>query len=59
MSVDELGELLIVRGDTSGVALMYSLGGGLLAVSAWVLVLTLFIVLEVTRGFSRGVLRSV
>lgn len=43
----------------SGVALIYSLGGGLLAVSAWVLVLTLFIVLELTRGFSRGVLRSV
>nr|YP_002519831.1 NADH dehydrogenase subunit 6 [Xanthichthys auromarginatus]BAH10289.1 NADH dehydrogenase subunit 6 [Xanthichthys auromarginatus] len=59
LSVDELGELLTVRGDTSGVALMYSLGGGLLAVSAWVLVLTLFIVLELTRGFSRGVLRSV
>lgn len=57
--MDELGELLTVRGDTSGVALMYSLGGGLLAVSAWVLVLTLFIVLELTRGFSRGVLRSV
>nr|WNH17978.1 NADH dehydrogenase subunit 6 [Melichthys niger] len=59
LSVDELGELLTVRGDTSGVALMYSLGGGLLAVSAWVLVLTLFVVLELTRGFSRGVLRSV
>nr|YP_002519649.1 NADH dehydrogenase subunit 6 [Canthidermis maculata]BAH10224.1 NADH dehydrogenase subunit 6 [Canthidermis maculata] len=58
-SVDELGELLVVRGDTSGVALMYSLGGGLLAVSAWVLVLTLFVVLELTRGFNRGVLRSV
>lgn len=59
LSVDELGELLVVRGDTSGVALMYSLGGGLLAVSAWVLVLTLFVVLELTRGFNRGVLRSV
>nr|YP_002519727.1 NADH dehydrogenase subunit 6 [Rhinecanthus aculeatus]BAH10276.1 NADH dehydrogenase subunit 6 [Rhinecanthus aculeatus] len=59
LSVDELGELLTVRGDVSGVALMYSLGGGLLAVSAWVLVLTLFVVLELTRGFNRGVLRSV
>lgn len=57
--MDELGELLTVRGDVSGVALMYSSGGGLLAISAWVLVLTLFIVLELTRGFSRGVLRSV
>lgn len=57
--MDELGELLTVRGDVSGVALMYSLGGGLLAVSAWVLVLTLFVVLELTRGFNRGVLRSV
>nr|WNH21138.1 NADH dehydrogenase subunit 6 [Sufflamen bursa] len=58
-SVDELGELLTVRGDASGIALMYSLGGGLLAVSAWVLVLTLFVVLELTRGFNRGALRSV
>nr|WNH19343.1 NADH dehydrogenase subunit 6 [Balistes capriscus] len=59
LSVDELGEALAVRGDISGVALMYSSGGGALAISAWVLVLTLFVVLELTRGFNRGVLRSV
>lgn len=47
------------RGDTGGVALMYSLGGGILVISAWVLLLTLFVVLELTRGLSRGALRAV
>lgn len=59
MSVDELGELSVFRGDTGGVALMYSLGGGMLVISAWVLLLTLFVVLELTRGLSRGTLRAV
>nr|YP_009045859.1 NADH dehydrogenase subunit 6 [Siniperca roulei]YP_009045872.1 NADH dehydrogenase subunit 6 [Siniperca undulata]AID15564.1 NADH dehydrogenase subunit 6 [Siniperca roulei]AID15577.1 NADH dehydrogenase subunit 6 [Siniperca undulata]AKA63405.1 NADH dehydrogenase subunit 6 [Siniperca roulei] len=57
--VDELGEFSMLRGDTGGVALMYSLGGGMLVVSAWVLLLTLFVVLELTRGLSRGTLRAV
>nr|AHF48912.1 NADH dehydrogenase subunit 6 [Siniperca chuatsi x Siniperca scherzeri] len=57
--VDELGEFTVLRGDTGGVALMYSLGGGMLVVSAWVLLLTLFVVLELTRGLSRGTLRAV
>nr|YP_009059634.1 NADH dehydrogenase subunit 6 [Piaractus mesopotamicus]YP_009093559.2 NADH dehydrogenase subunit 6 [Piaractus brachypomus]AIN79163.1 NADH dehydrogenase subunit 6 [Piaractus mesopotamicus]AJG35768.1 NADH dehydrogenase subunit 6 [Colossoma macropomum]AOR96363.1 NADH dehydrogenase subunit 6 [Piaractus brachypomus] len=52
-------EFFIVRGDTSGVALMYSFGGGMLIVSGWVLLLTLFVVLELTRGLSRGALRAV
>nr|QJW33587.1 NADH dehydrogenase subunit 6 [Ammocrypta beanii] len=56
---DELGELSVFRGDIGGVALMYSAGGGMLIISAWVLLLTLFVVLELTRGLSRGSLRAV
>nr|YP_009176345.1 NADH dehydrogenase subunit 6 [Serranidae sp. JL-2015]ALI86636.1 NADH dehydrogenase subunit 6 [Serranidae sp. JL-2015]QXN53166.1 NADH dehydrogenase subunit 6 [Stereolepis doederleini]BDB06979.1 NADH dehydrogenase subunit 6 [Stereolepis doederleini] len=59
VSVEELGEFSVLRGDVGGVALMYSLGGGMLVVSAWVLLLTLFVVLELTRGLSRGALRAV
>nr|YP_004733006.1 NADH dehydrogenase subunit 6 [Histiopterus typus]BAK52353.1 NADH dehydrogenase subunit 6 [Histiopterus typus] len=57
--VDELGEFSVFRGDVGGVALMYSLGGGMLVISAWVLLLTLFVVLELTRGLARGTLRAV
>nr|YP_010963369.1 NADH dehydrogenase subunit 6 [Psettodes belcheri]WNK75602.1 NADH dehydrogenase subunit 6 [Psettodes belcheri] len=57
--VDEYGELSVFRGDMGGVALMYSEGGGMLVISAWVLLLTLFVVLELTRGLSRGALRAV
>nr|YP_009178110.1 NADH dehydrogenase subunit 6 [Pseudanthias dispar]AJW75401.1 NADH dehydrogenase subunit 6 [Pseudanthias dispar]WNH20826.1 NADH dehydrogenase subunit 6 [Pseudanthias bicolor] len=49
----------LFRGDLGGVALMYSAGGGMLVVSAWVLLLTLFVVLEVTRGLARGSIRAV
>nr|YP_010343094.1 NADH dehydrogenase subunit 6 [Paracentropogon rubripinnis]UOA66671.1 NADH dehydrogenase subunit 6 [Paracentropogon rubripinnis] len=56
---DELGEFSVFRGDVGGVALMYSAGGGMLLISAWVLLLTLFVVLELTRGLSRGSLRAV
>ncbi|YP_002887531.1 NADH dehydrogenase subunit 6 (mitochondrion) [Xiphias gladius] len=59
VSVDELGEFSVFRGDVGGVALMYSLGGWMLIISAWVLLLTLFVVLELTRGLSRGALRAV
>lgn len=38
---------------------MYSSGGGILLLGAWVLLLTLFVVLELTRGLSRGALRAV
>nr|YP_009383805.1 NADH dehydrogenase subunit 6 [Cottus volki]ARS44068.1 NADH dehydrogenase subunit 6 [Cottus volki] len=56
---DELGDFSVFRGDIGGVALMYSSGGGMLVLSAWVLLLTLFVVLELTRGLSRGALRAV
>nr|BBG74472.1 NADH dehydrogenase subunit 6 [Bathytyphlops sewelli] len=59
VTVDEFKELMAVRGDVSGVALMYSSGGGMLVVCAWVLLLALFVVLELTRGLSRGALRAV
>nr|YP_009685866.1 NADH dehydrogenase subunit 6 [Aphyosemion gabunense]QDV92582.1 NADH dehydrogenase subunit 6 [Aphyosemion gabunense] len=49
----------IFQSDTGGVALVYSYGGWVLVVGAWVLLLTLFVVLELTRGASRGVLRVV
>nr|YP_009509655.1 NADH dehydrogenase subunit 6 [Metynnis hypsauchen]AXF36062.1 NADH dehydrogenase subunit 6 [Metynnis hypsauchen] len=52
-------EFFVIRGDVSGVALLYSFGGGMLIVSGWVLLLTLFVVLELTRGLSRGALRAV
>nr|YP_003331391.1 NADH dehydrogenase subunit 6 [Conocara murrayi]BAI50245.1 NADH dehydrogenase subunit 6 [Conocara murrayi] len=57
--VEEFKEFFVLRGDSSGVALMYSSGGGMLVVSAWMLLLALFVVLELTRGLSRGALRAV
>nr|WNH21853.1 NADH dehydrogenase subunit 6 [Starksia sluiteri]WNH22659.1 NADH dehydrogenase subunit 6 [Starksia starcki] len=59
VSSDEFSEFTMFRGDMGGVAMMYSMGGGLLVLSAWVLLLTLFVVLELTRGVSRGALRAV
>lgn len=56
---DESGVFAMGRGDISGVALMFTTGGPLLMISAWVLLLTLFVVLELTRGLSRGTLRAV
>lgn len=32
--MDELGDFSVLRGDIGGVALMYSLGGGMLVISA-------------------------
>nr|YP_009131109.1 NADH dehydrogenase subunit 6 [Lophiosilurus alexandri]AHY86280.1 NADH dehydrogenase subunit 6 [Lophiosilurus alexandri]ANJ59942.1 NADH dehydrogenase subunit 6 [Lophiosilurus alexandri] len=57
--VDEFKEFFMVRGDVSGISLMYSVGGGMLVVCGWVLLLCLFVVLELTRGLSRGALRAV
>nr|YP_009117973.1 NADH dehydrogenase subunit 6 [Pomacanthus xanthometopon]AJE75226.1 NADH dehydrogenase subunit 6 [Pomacanthus xanthometopon] len=58
-TVEEFSEFSVVRADTEGVALMYSSGGVLLFIGAWVLLLTLIVVLELTRGSSRGTLRAV
>nr|UZC55325.1 NADH dehydrogenase subunit 6 [Campostoma anomalum] len=57
--IDGLKELSMLRGDVGGVAMMYSLGGSMLVICAWVLLLTLLVVLELTRGLSRGTLRAV
>lgn len=57
--MEGLKEISVLRGDTSGVALVYSLGGEILAVCALALLLTLLGVLELTRGLSRGTLRAV
>nr|YP_006883418.1 NADH dehydrogenase subunit 6 [Glyptothorax fokiensis fokiensis]AFK11782.1 NADH dehydrogenase subunit 6 [Glyptothorax fokiensis fokiensis] len=57
--VDEFKEFFMVRGDVGGVSFMYSVGGGMLVVCAWVLLLCLFVVLELTRGLNRGALRAV
>nr|BAI77259.1 NADH dehydrogenase subunit 6 [Centrophryne spinulosa] len=59
LSVEELGEFCVLRGDVAGVAMMYSFGGAMLVISAWVLLPTLFVVLELTRGLARGTLRAV
>lgn len=59
MVIDNIKEFSILRGDTSGVAVIYSSGGAMLVICAWVLLLTLFVVLELTRGLSRGALRAV
>lgn len=53
------GGLLSVRSDFSGAALLYSDGVGLLLVGGWGLLLTLFVVLELVRGLSRGAIRAV
>nr|YP_010156098.1 NADH dehydrogenase subunit 6 [Leiognathus ruconius]QQY85699.1 NADH dehydrogenase subunit 6 [Leiognathus ruconius] len=57
--VDEFGEFSVLRADTGGVGALYSAGGGMLVVAAFVLLLALFVVLELTRGLSRGALRAV
>nr|YP_010466492.1 NADH dehydrogenase subunit 6 [Opsarius pulchellus]UVF28251.1 NADH dehydrogenase subunit 6 [Opsarius pulchellus] len=49
----------MLRGDVGGVAVMYSSGGGMLVICAWVLLLALFVVLELTRGLDCGALRAV
>nr|YP_010355021.1 NADH dehydrogenase subunit 6 [Rhinogobius wuyiensis]UOG84869.1 NADH dehydrogenase subunit 6 [Rhinogobius wuyiensis] len=59
VTADELVEFSLTRADMGGVALMYSSGGMMLVLSGWVLLLTLFVVLEVCRGASRGALRAV
>nr|YP_009235148.1 NADH dehydrogenase subunit 6 [Osteochilus hasseltii]BAU46077.1 NADH dehydrogenase subunit 6 [Osteochilus hasseltii] len=59
VAMDGLKEFSVLRGDVSGVAIMYSFGSKMLVICAWVLLLTLLVVLELTRGLSRGALRAV
>nr|ABW96771.1 NADH dehydrogenase subunit 6 [Otus elegans]ABW96772.1 NADH dehydrogenase subunit 6 [Otus elegans]ABW96775.1 NADH dehydrogenase subunit 6 [Otus elegans] len=53
------GGPFFVRLDFSGVSLFYSWGVGMFLVAGWGLLLTLFVVLEVVRGLSRGAIRAV
>nr|YP_004222414.1 NADH dehydrogenase subunit 6 [Mauremys megalocephala]ACJ60530.1 NADH dehydrogenase subunit 6 [Mauremys reevesii]ADG85403.1 NADH dehydrogenase subunit 6 [Mauremys megalocephala]AII40795.1 NADH dehydrogenase subunit 6 [Mauremys reevesii]BBI28588.1 NADH dehydrogenase subunit 6 [Mauremys reevesii] len=51
--------LCVVRLDFGGVPWLYCVGNGLLLIAGWGLLLTLFVVLELIRGLSRGVLRAI
>nr|YP_004347676.1 NADH dehydrogenase subunit 6 [Pelagocephalus marki]BAK10066.1 NADH dehydrogenase subunit 6 [Pelagocephalus marki] len=55
--IDDVDCFSVSRGDMEGIALMYSYGGGMLLVGGWGLFLTLFVVLELTHGWRRGVVR--
>nr|BCD55686.1 NADH dehydrogenase subunit 6 [Phylloscopus ijimae] len=57
-TVDNVG-VSFVRLDFSGVAVLYSWGAGLFLIGGWGLLLTLFVVLELVRGLSRGAIRAV
>nr|WNH36908.1 NADH dehydrogenase subunit 6 [Centrobranchus nigroocellatus] len=57
--VNELNGFSVLQANISGVGMIYSLGGLLLVICGWVLLITLFVVLELTRGLSRGALRAV
>nr|YP_008758366.1 NADH dehydrogenase subunit 6 [Hasemania nana]BAO02261.1 NADH dehydrogenase subunit 6 [Hasemania nana] len=52
-------DFYVLRTESVGVALLFSSGGMLLVVGGLGLLLTLFAVLELTRGLSRGALRAV
>nr|ABG79682.1 NADH dehydrogenase subunit 6 [Eleginops maclovinus] len=58
-SSDEVMGMSSCVTEYDGMSQMYGPGGFLLVLCAWVLLLTLFVVLEMTRGSSRGPLRSV
>nr|YP_009991972.1 NADH dehydrogenase subunit 6 [Steatornis caripensis]QNN84872.1 NADH dehydrogenase subunit 6 [Steatornis caripensis] len=53
------GGMFSARVDFSGVAMFYGEGVGMLLVAGWGLLLTLFVVLELVRGLSRGAIRAV
>nr|YP_009320258.1 NADH dehydrogenase subunit 6 [Phalcoboenus australis]AJY78668.1 NADH dehydrogenase subunit 6 [Phalcoboenus australis] len=57
-TVDSVG-MFSVRSDFSGVAMFYLYGVGMFLVAGWGLLLTLFVVLELVRGLSRGAIRAV
>lgn len=59
VDVVDSGGGFFVRLDFSGVAMFYSWGVGLFLVAGWGLLLTLFVVLELVRGLSRGAIRAV
>nr|YP_009139396.1 NADH dehydrogenase subunit 6 [Cygnus cygnus]AKF78302.1 NADH dehydrogenase subunit 6 [Cygnus cygnus]AKT94806.1 NADH dehydrogenase subunit 6 [Cygnus cygnus] len=58
VTVNNVG-LSVIRLDFSGVSMFYSHGAGMFLVAGWGLLLTLFVVLELVRGLSRGAIRAV
>nr|YP_008080626.1 NADH dehydrogenase subunit 6 [Paraplagusia japonica]AFC88414.1 NADH dehydrogenase subunit 6 [Paraplagusia japonica] len=59
MLLENLEDFAVSEVDARGMAFMYLDAGSLLMVSGWMLLLTLFSVLELTRGHSRGSLRAI
>nr|YP_009676293.1 NADH dehydrogenase subunit 6 [Scolopsis ciliata]QDE13214.1 NADH dehydrogenase subunit 6 [Scolopsis ciliata]QQY98724.1 NADH dehydrogenase subunit 6 [Scolopsis ciliata] len=59
MTAEESEEFSVFRGDAEGIATIYSSGSGMLLIGGWVLLLTLFVVLELVRGLGRGTVRAV
>nr|AGZ19018.1 NADH dehydrogenase subunit 6 [Idiocranium cf. russeli BMNH 2008.409] len=57
--VYSMGEFSLICCDWGGVAVLYDMGGGVLLVLGWVLLITLFIVLELTRGVGVGTVCAV
>nr|WNH23751.1 NADH dehydrogenase subunit 6 [Gymnothorax moringa] len=57
--VDEPHQFSVLRGDFGGVSYIYYLGGEMLMICGWALLLTLFVVLELSRGQERGALRAI
>nr|ALR49236.1 NADH dehydrogenase subunit 6 [Ameiurus melas] len=57
--MDDFKEFFTVRGHIAGISLMFSVGGGMLVVCAWLLFFCLCLILELTRRLSRGALRAV
>nr|BCD55582.1 NADH dehydrogenase subunit 6 [Sula sula rubripes] len=53
------GGMFLVPFDFGGVAMFYSQGAGLFVLAGWGLLFTLFVVLELVRGLSRGAIRAV
>nr|YP_009139066.1 NADH dehydrogenase subunit 6 [Polydactylus sextarius]AKE49781.1 NADH dehydrogenase subunit 6 [Polydactylus sextarius]UAD89992.1 NADH dehydrogenase subunit 6 [Polydactylus sextarius] len=58
-SSGETDDFFLFRPDVIGLGVMFSWGGLMLVIGGWVLLLTLFGVLELTRGLARGALRAV
>nr|YP_009003533.1 NADH dehydrogenase subunit 6 [Ichthyophis bombayensis]AGZ19005.1 NADH dehydrogenase subunit 6 [Ichthyophis bombayensis] len=59
VEVASISEFGLVRFDWSGVSVLYSFGGGLLLISGWVLLLTLFVVLELVRWGAFGAVSAI
>nr|YP_009003546.1 NADH dehydrogenase subunit 6 [Indotyphlus maharashtraensis]AGZ19031.1 NADH dehydrogenase subunit 6 [Indotyphlus maharashtraensis] len=54
-----IGEFSIIRCDWGGVSMMYCTGGLVLLILGWVLLMTLFVVLELIRVIGRGAVCAV